>query len=164
MIRLLIAAGACVCGGLAGLAASDMLKKRCSYIEEMMNILRQMSVYIRYDRTELSKLLTAVDGKERVFVTDSLIAAADSGAGFETEWENCVKRLPYLRGEDKEPLYRLAKLIGKSDADGQTALISCAEESLDIRLIKAQEEYKQKGRLVRTLGLLAGAAAGIMLI
>lgn len=164
MIGLLVVLFSAMCGGAIGFAAADVLKKRCSYIDRIMNILEQTRSMIRYNRMKLSEIFAVTDGERRFFVSDELIKAADSGVDFQKEWNICVDKLAYLQKEDKAPLYFLGEELGKSDADSQTAMLISAEERLSRRLETAQSEYERKGRLFRTLGILSGAAIGIIFI
>lgn len=164
MVSLVIFLLSTLCGGAAGFAAADALKKKCSYIDQMMNILQQMLELIRYSRMKLSGIFKEIDKEKGFFITESLIAAADGGAGVKEEWDKCVQSLSYLQKEDKAPLYYLGDSLGKSDIEGQTAVITLALERLSHRADAAREEYERRGRLYRTLGILVGAAVGIILI
>ena len=68
-------------------------------------------------------------------------------------------------GEDeKEILFRCGGIIGKSDAGGQIAMLGELQEK--IRKIEEQrgETALKKGRLYRSVGLLFGIMAGIIVI
>lgn len=70
----------------------------------------------------------------------------------------------YLKAEDRQILSELGRSIGKSNTEGETAALALAMTRLDNVLETASEEKKRKGRLYRTLGIMLGAAVGIMLI
>lgn len=164
MVSLVIFLLTSICGGAAGFAAADALKKKYSYIEQIMNALEQMLELIRYNRMKLSGIFTQISKEKGFFISDDLIAAADSGIGLKEEWDKCVQSLLYLQNDDKAPLYDLGDSLGRSDAEGQTAVINMTLERLSHRADSAREEYERRGRLYRTLGILCGAAAGIILI
>lgn len=69
-----------------------------------------------------------------------------------------------LKAEERNILSELGRNIGKSNTEGETAVLALAQTRLESVLESASEEKKRKGRLYRTLGIMLGAAVGIMLI
>ena len=61
-------------------------------------------------------------------------------------------------------LYHLGEVLGKSDTEGEIASLSAAESRLRQCLQNAEEERSNKGRLYCTVGIMLGAAVGIILI
>jgi len=65
--------------------------------------------------------------------------------------------------EDLEVLKNLESLLGKTDADGQEVEIELMKKFIDTQIEKAEEEEKKNEKLCKSLGLIFGLAAVIIL-
>lgn len=162
MCEILIFGLFTVCGALTGCYFSSRLTKRCDTLQSMLNMISQMQIFIRYNRYRLSEILKRVEREHCDFVTDRLVKTADSGQALDDEWHKCVSSLECIADNDAEVLNTLGEGIGKSDTDGQLAILELAEKRLNTCLEQAESERLSKGRLFRTLGILLGAAVGIV--
>lgn len=66
--------------------------------------------------------------------------------------------------EDLNLLKSLDKLLGKTDVKGQESEIELLKKFIDTQIEKAEEEQKKNEKLYKTLGIIAGLAAVIILI
>ena len=98
------------------------------------------------------------------YISDKLLNSIANGGDISDEWDICVSKSGYLKEDDRQILSELGRTIGKSNTDGETAVLSLAGQRLSFQLKTAEEERKRKGRLYTTLGIMLGAAVGIMLI
>lgn len=152
------------CGATVGIFCSGLLSKRCNSLNSVSDMLREMEIYIRYNRLQLSEIFRKVGNEKCFFVTEQLISSAANGKCFRQEWNNCVLGLEYLKPDDKNVLYSLGDSIGKSDTEGQVAVIEAAQSRLSACIEDAEDARRRKGKLYRTLGILIGAAAGIIAV
>ena len=136
-----------VSGMHTGVFFSGLLKQRQTALRKISDILQQAGVYIRYNHLRLSEIFAITD-EARFLFSDNLIEVTDRGISIEEEWEKCVNSVQ--------------ETLGKSDTNGQLAVIEGVREQLACCIETAREDYNRKGRLYRTLGILAGAAVGII--
>ena len=79
-------------------------------------------------------------------------------------WEQAIEETSTnLKEEDKHTLKTLSKLLGQTDAEGQTSQIEITEKFLESQIKEAAEE-KQKNEILYTrLGTILGLAIVIVL-
>ena len=80
-------------------------------------------------------------------------------------WEKAIDESnTKLTKEDKETLKGLAKMLGKTDLDGQVSEIRLVQKFLDTKLQDAELEKTKNEKLYKTLGVTCGLAIVIVLI
>ena len=132
-------------GGATGMYFSGRLSERCRVINSYITLVQSMNCYIGFSGYKLVEL-------------------SENGSDISDEWDICVSKSGYLKEDDRQILSELGRTIGKSNTDGETAVLALAGQRLSFQLKTAEEERKRKGRLYTTLGIMLGAAVGIMLI
>ena len=66
--------------------------------------------------------------------------------------------------EDAEIIKSLAKMLGKTDIDGQVSEIRLTNKFLDVQIKDAENEKMKNEKLYKTLGATVGLALVIVLI
>ena len=61
-----------------------------------------------------------------------------------------------LKKEDVRILEELGERLGAADVHSQLQMLQLAEERAEFQKEKAQEEYRQKGKMARYLGICMG--------
>ena len=79
-------------------------------------------------------------------------------------WQESIDSDFTLSNEEKKLLIQFGRQLGTTDTEGQLSVISVFNESLDSMIEKQSEKYAVKGKLCRSMGILAGAMAGILII
>lgn len=82
----------------------------------------------------------------------------------EYAWENAVEENSAFNKEDKEVLKMFAKLLGKTDKNGQISEIEITQSFVQKQLEKAEIEKNKNVKLYRTLGISLGVGIVIILI
>ena len=80
---------------------------------------------------------------------------------FDAETDKINEYFPLKKG-DGDGLHFLARSLGKSDTDGQSALILQAERALNMRLDEAVSDKNKNARLYKSLGFYFGILLVIM--
>lgn len=164
MISIVIFMLTTLSGAAVGAYFSDRLSQRCAVISAYISLFRNMTAYVTYNGYKLDEMLKAQCKTSRCYISDKLIAVCESGGNISEEWDACVNTSGCLKAEERNILSELGRNIGKSNTEGETAVLALAQTRLESVLESASEEKKRKGRLYRTLGIMLGAAVGIMLI
>ena len=142
-------------GGATGMYFSGRLSERCRVINSYITLVQSMNCYIGFSAEQKSS---------GCYISDKLVELSENGGDISNEWDICVSKSGYLKEDDRQILSELGRTIGKSNTDGETAVLALAGQRLSFQLKTAEEERKRKGRLYTTLGIMLGAAVGIMLI
>lgn len=153
-----------LCGGCTGAFFSKRLSERCDTLGEYIGFMQNTTAYIRYNGYRLSEILRKEQQSGGIVISEKLISSAESGSDIRREWNSCVDKNSCLRPQDRQVLYHLGEVIGKSDTQGEIASVTAAENRLRQCLQSAEQERSNKGRLYCTVGIMLGAAVGIMLI
>ncbi|MCI8392420.1 MAG: hypothetical protein HFJ24_04305 [Clostridia bacterium] len=66
--------------------------------------------------------------------------------------------------EDLDILEAFEKMLGKTNIEGQLSEIELLEKFVDEQIIKAEDEQKDRSKLYKSLGVIAGIGAVIILI
>lgn len=80
-------------------------------------------------------------------------------------WEDAINEAEVkINKEDKEVLKGLAKMLGKTDLDGQVNEIRLTEKFLETKIKDAEIEKSKNEKLFKTLGATVGLAIVIVLV
>ena len=162
---------ACLCivliGGICGMAMSDKLKKRRDCCREIQAVLTRISSFIRYRELNVYEIVSELretSAVKKLKFIERLPTSYETGEDFHDSWEEELKRDEYIPEEEKEVLMEFGKAHRTSDTEGQ--LLSAEQASERIYNIEKQrsEEYLKKGKLFRSVGVLFGIMAGIMIV
>lgn len=143
---------------------SGRLSERCYVLNGYISLIQSMISYISFSGYKLAEVFTAVKKNSHCRISDKLVSISENGGDISEEWKACISESGYMKEEDRQILYELGYNIGKSNTVGETAVLELAKERLSFQLETAEDERKRKGRLYLTLGIMLGAAVGIMLI
>ena len=153
-------------GAAVGLYFSFRLKEREKVMSEVMLLIKELTVQIRYTNSEIGEMLRGAarnEAYERLLFV-SLCGDAENGDNFHVKWNEGVKNQPYLTSRDREVLTALGSRLGETDRDGQITFLEMTEELVRGQKEQASADYLNKGKLYRSVGILCGLAVGIMII
>lgn len=149
-----------------GLYFSKRLKEREKQLSAALLFVKELSVQIRYTNSKIYSILNsaAYSGtySDLFFIKDC--AALKENEDFHPVWDKGVKKQFFLHERDRELLAALGERLGETDCDGQIAFLEMTEEMLKKQCDEAHEEYMQKSKMYRSVGLLCGLALGIMVL
>ena len=158
-----------------GFLIADGERSRVRYIQAMRRCLARFADVLRFEQPELAQLLRRVNLRSTVQerqLTQMLHACAD-------RLDNCVNPqlmllfagecacspgYGVLTEEDKTAFETFLGELGRTGLDEQMKLIGEADERLRRREAEVEHECAQRSRLIRTLGVTAGAAVFLLLI
>jgi len=145
-------------GAFFGIDRSDKLKKRAEICHEIEKLLHICEFAIKSS----ARKLKAVSFKDLSFIK-YVPAQYEAGRNFRNDWENAVLKSK-LEIEEKQLLSEFGRTLGTSDTDGQLKFISAYIEEVHRLYEQRKAEYTKKGKLYRSLGILGGIMAGIIMI
>ena len=86
-----------------------------------------------------------------------------AGEDFHSCWLKALADEP-LTEDERKILEELGSVLGTSDTEGQIAALAALEQRAGQLMQKYSDIYSKKGRLYRSVGVLAGAMVGILVI
>ena len=154
------------CSSALGYVAADGLRQRCKAIETLQGILDTLGVRLRYYQEPLSQAVRStaqsIEGAPHDFLS---MLAQQLGAGYSpaeslertmADRTRAVGFRERLGKEEKLILEERFERIGSHREDQEAAFALC-EQRLTQQLANARQEWQQKGRLYRMMGVLGGA-------
>ena len=155
-----------VFGGCIGLFFSFKLKEREKIMYLALLFTKELAVQIRYTNAEIGEILVRSAQNEEYKALNFVAECINLGKNdnYHLLWREGVKKQPFLTAKDRELLNSLGDSLGQTDTEGQLSFLEMYEEMIKRNLEQASKEYADKGRLYRSVGLLCGLAAGIMIL
>lgn len=153
-IALLVSAA--IAGGFIGLAVSRRMSERRKYFEELICLINSLISDFRFRQTTVAELVGAYKGKatERNLGEFAAYAAGEKDA-LELS-RGC------LTAREHAFVSELFSEIGTYDLDTQVFVLDNYKQKADEFYSAAREREKKYGAAAVKLGLLAGAAVGLM--
>ncbi len=161
-MRTAAAAAAFILCVIAGLRRSAALKRRAELLCELRTMIRLFSIEIRCCAYTLDELCEKADGRFGELLREYRESCPDIRAAWETAC-SAMRKNGY-GAEETELLRELGKTLGTSDCAGQEQLLELHGERLAALYEAAAADYAKKGKLFRSVGLLCGAGAAVLLI
>ena len=155
-----------LCGAFCGMNSSEKLRKRGDICLEIGRMLRICEFSIRSCEAEVYSIVSRLKAAELSMLTflNELPESYEENGDFHDKWRTSVQKCSGFAAEEKTLLIEIGASLGTSDSEGQLRALAVyqtrAQELYELRAA----EYRTKGRLYRSLGLLAGVTVGIIAI
>ena len=153
-------------GAFCGINSSEKLRKRTLLCRDIRKMLRICETAIRCSEADVYRIMLRLRDEDlhTIPFLENLSAVYDSNADFHTEWKRAVMEAGGLADDERQLLADFGDTLGTSDTEGQLKAISAYQEAVRELYEKRCSEYMKKGKLYRSLGLLAGLTLGIIVI
>lgn len=154
-------------GAFYGIYRSGSLKEDLMVCTEIGELFRRTKISISFRGLNVyelaAELKTGAELPHLSFIS-SLPESSGECRDFRAEWSRLVSAEKSIQPEEKKLLLDFGAFLGRSDTEGQISSITALEHELCALEERRTEEYRHKGRLWRSLGLLVGAMIGIIVI
>ncbi|MDE5883675.1 MAG: stage III sporulation protein AB [Oscillospiraceae bacterium] len=157
------------CAG-TGVYLAMRLTEQIRIYQKLLAFLQDCAVYIRYQGLPLQELFGLLAGQSDYENLDFLenlknleSCAGLSGIPIESRWESALEhsRIPT---EARQILRNLGHELGKTDTQGQLAVLELYQTQMQTAYEQFREDYQKKSRLYQSLGWLGGAMLAILFI
>ena len=166
MLRILAALMFTFAGTFAGGAFSFRLRERREVCRCIGLLLNEAAVGIRCrgaDVYELSVIFRSSPGLSALTFLEGLPEHYEPGRDFRGQWREALSG-QQLPEDEFQLLSEFGEIIGKTDTEGQLSIIEGLKERLGRITVSREEAYSQKGRMYRSVGVLFGVMAGILVV
>ena len=167
MLRLVAAILLTLCGGGAGLLSSDKLRMERDISRQTSELIRQFSFSIRGRAADFYELIAVLrEGRRFSALTfvESLPAEFSPDVDIRQAWRDAVSSQKNLHGDRLDVILSIADSIGTADSEGVLRSLDALLERSQLLEKSAQDRLEKCGKLYRSLGLLFGAMAAILVI
>lgn len=150
-----------------GRTLSNQYQTRVSNLKEMRGSLNMLQTKIKYTYMPLPDIFEEIASSCSLVVASIFSKAKEKmkkvTAG--QAWEEAVEEAKNtgFNQEDNSTIKSLAKLLGKTDVEGQISEIELVQAFLETQIQKAEEECKKNQKLYKTLGIVGGLGMVIIL-
>lgn len=150
-----------------GMIFSAGLKMRVLQLRKFVAMLDEMAVMIRFRAVRTRELIEEISRHESfasfIFL-NILNECLELDDDINHSWKTAAARSVFLSESDKDILLSVGEQIGSTDIDGQLSMLALNKSLAERNLFQAENEYRTKGKMLRTVWGLCGLAAGIMVI
>ncbi len=156
-----------ICGAVGGFTLSDKLRLRRDASREIFDVLQRISVLIRYKKMDMYEIVREIKSDMSFKNIDFISRLPDyyePGTDFYNLWEDSLQHDSNIASDERNCLISFGRALGKTDIEGQLSMIESACEMIkDIQKCR-NDEYLQKSKLYKSVGILLGTMTGIIII
>lgn len=150
-----------------GVIISKRYNIRVKELKEIAKGLNYFEEKIKFTYEPIPDVFEEISKKLKCNIGDIFLNASknmvNENAG--VSWENAVDASnTSLTTEDKDIVKGLAKMLGRTDIDGQVSEIRLTSKFLEVQLKEAENQKNKNEKLYKTLGITIGLAIVIVLI
>lgn len=156
-MRLAAAALILLCCAFEGARRSFSLKRRLEFLDEIVSMLTEFAIEIRFRAPTLDELLRTQTG--------AFARAVESQTECDVReaWESaCSAFSPKM--QETALLREFGRSFGSSDSEGQLQLLELYIERFSKLRESAEAEYSRKGKALVRVGVLCGAAGAVLVL
>ncbi len=153
-----------------GARASSGMRLRRDTLRAMIGCISRLSIWMEYAQEPLATLSRRAKTEETAIFWDAFAKELKSMADVPLAWQQAME---LARSEDAgfaslekgelDALYEYAQELGRSDGKNQAKNSAFLQKRLEELCEQAQAAYGSKGRMYRSVGILTGLAAAILL-
>lgn len=151
---------------LIGRYVSKKYVIRVNELEEIKNALHMFKSKIKFTYEPIPEIFGEIADNTSYTIKEIFQTAKEKmkEKTASIAWEEAVEESQNnLTKEDKYVLKTLSKLLGQTDADGQSSQIEITQKFLETQLQEAQKEKEKNEKLYSKLGTTIGLAIVIIL-
>lgn len=140
---------------------------RVVQLRKFVAMLDEMAILMRFKALRTKEIITEISKHESfgsfIFL-NTLNDCLELDDDISASWCEAAHRAVFLNESDKNILIGVGEQIGGTDIEGQLSMLAMSKTLAEQNLLQAENEYRIKGRMLRTVWSLCGLAAGIMVI
>lgn len=150
-----------------GILMAKKYSNRVKDLKEMRKALNFFEDKIKFTYEPIPDVFEEISSKVNENIGEIFKSSANlmqnESAG--VSWEKAVDNAnTNFSKEDNEVIKGLAKMLGKTDIDGQVSEIRLTNKFIDVQIKDAENEKNRNEKLYKTLGVTVGLAIVIVLI
>ncbi len=141
---------------------------RVIQLEKFISMLSEMEILIRFRAMRLNELINELSEQDSfknfIFLNNLNAYISYGDFNINESWSIAAEKTMFFTENDKRILQSVGEQIGNTDVDGQLSMLNLNKTLAERNLSEAENEYRIKGKMLKTVWGLCGLAAGIMMI
>ncbi|MCE5234571.1 MAG: stage III sporulation protein AB [Clostridiaceae bacterium] len=153
-----------------GFSKAKALKRRLNVVEGFAVDIRQLSILMRYKMIPVRELIQKLEGSALKDFWETLLNEMERARPLADAWRDALEKVRdgggdffYMADEEARVIGDFGAALGTSDLAAQRANMELALERLQAQASALGREASQKGKVFRSLGMLGGLAAAIVI-
>ena len=158
-----------ITAALSGEYFSKLYSVRCRLLRSIGNMLGKTALMIRYSALPVEDIISRLASDSSLEYLDFLgnvCSELENGGDFRVIWRENLdiwhKNYPY--DEEYELLAEYGRYLGTTDPEGQLDCLGSEKRKAEEFISRAEEERRTKGKLCRSMGVLIGIGAALVLL
>lgn len=148
-----------ICCSAVGVRKSCEIKKRVTFLDELISMLTDFSIEIRFRQPTLEELIRNQQGE----FAEKVKSILKNGYDIRTAWEMAC--CEYKKNTPEQVLLcEFGKVFGQSDENGELQLLQLYIQRFSELREVALQEYSHKGKAAAKIGVLCGAAGAVLVL
>lgn len=157
---MLIVATTCV-----GINEFLLIKKRISYLEQMLTFIDRLMTEIRYLASPVFEIMETMKEREELPILIREIFAQDiSFSDTITNTDESIFQKYGLKKGDIDQLKGFLNELGRSDINGQIANCRLYKTQIEYELELVRRDVEKKGKMYLSLGLISGLTVALLFV
>lgn len=147
---------------------SARLKMRVNQLDKFISMLNEMEILIKFRAMRTCEIIKELSLQESfsdfLFLKKLSCCITGENDDINEQWKKVASEILFLTESDKWIVISVGEQIGTTDSDGQISMLRMNKSMAENNLCEAREDFRIRGKMLRTLWGLSGLAAGIMII
>ncbi|MBQ6250545.1 stage III sporulation protein AB [Ruminococcus sp.] len=155
-----------LCGAFCGALNAEKLKHRVQLCCEAEKLMRLSETMIRTGGSDIYSIVKKLKAEKAKYIAfiSKLPDSFSADCSIREKWRELLLRDTSVPEEESAVLLEFGSVLGTTDVQGQLSSIDALLVRIEELREQRRQEYLQKGRLYRSLGVMAGVSVGIILI
>lgn len=155
---------------LAGEIMSECLKKRLIVLRQMNRFLETAEILIKSKALTYEDIIFEVYDDDKFSELVFLKIIKENILNGETDirnlWEESVKKSSpyYMKKDDTDIFLDIGNTLGAYDTESEIKSLDGIKEILKLSVNDAENDYKEKGKIYRILGVTSGLLTAIIFV
>lgn len=152
---------------LTGIYASNQLSQRKKRIQVLILMIDRIASLIEFRALKTGDILKSI-ASDKSFESLEFLKNADElhqkDMSFSGAWNQAVSNDDTVGDEERQQLIMLGSSLGTSNIKGQLSMLKIYRQNMENIFNTFSQESLNKGKLYRSLGILAGVFISVMLV
>ena len=147
-----------------GCSMAEKLRNRVTFLQTLIRLTDTVITELQSNLPFIADLLPHLAEMPAFRSLHFLQSAAQNADAFPESWQDAVTADAALTQDMREVLITFGQTLGSTTLEGQVSALRLCQQQLTVMRDSAAEQFRQKGGMLRSMGLLCGMFLVILLL